>query len=190
MFYIVIWEDYMNIKAAILSVIMAGSSLAYATTTIGATAGRIAVVDVHAVLESMPQMKTMRTELEKHFATEHDAIASAQKTLKTKGEKIASNKSVMTPATYTSAKTALQKEQQTLQTKQTNFQQRVFAAQDSAMKKVMHRIKEVVGKIAARDHFDVVLPKNSTVYAAKGYDITTQVQQAITSTPITLKIHK
>ena len=180
----------MNIKAAILSVIMAGSSLAYAATATGTTTSRVAVVDVHAVLESMPQMKTMRTELEKHFATEHDALASAEKTLKTKAEKLASNKSVMTPATYTAAKTALQKEQQTLQTKQTNFQQRVFAAQDSAMKKVMHRIKTAVGKIAAREHFDLVVPKNSTVYAAQGYDITTQVQQAVTATPITLKMHK
>lgn len=182
----------MNIKAIMLSAMMAGSSLAYAAThTTGTTTGKVAVVDIHAVMESMPQIKTMRTEMEKHFSAEHDALTTAQNTLKTKAERLASNKSVMTPATYTAAKTALQKEQTALQEKQTTFQKKVFAAQDSAMKKIMNKIKTAVSRIAVREHLDVVVPKNSTVYAAQGYDITSQVQKAV-NTPehLTLTMHK
>jgi outer membrane protein len=171
----------MNIKAAILSVIMAGSSFAYATTTTDNTTSRVAVVDMHAILEKLPQMQTMRTDLEKQFTTDHDSLTAAQDTLKEKAEKLASNKAVMTKTAYTAEQTALKTEQKTLQTKQTSFQQKVFAAQDSAMKKVLSEITTVVSKIATENNYDVVVPKNSTVYVAKSYDITTQVQAAMTS---------
>lgn len=173
----------MNIKATILSVIMAGSSLAYATDStaaIDSTSGRVAVVDIHTILEQLPQMQTMRTELEKQFTPEHDSLTTAQNTLKDKAEKLASNKAVMTKTSYDTEQAALQKEQYTLQTKQATFQKKVFAAQDNAMKTVMSDINKVVAKIATENHYDVVIPKNSTVYVSENYDITTQVQADIT----------
>ena len=66
----------------------------------------------------------MRSDLEKQFATEHDSLTAAQHTLKEKAEKLASNKAVMTTTDYTAEKTALQKEQHELQTKQTAFQKK------------------------------------------------------------------
>ena len=174
----------MNIKATILSVIMAGSSLAYATDSIDATdstSGRVAVVDIHTILEQLPQMQTMRTELEKQFTPEHDSLTTAQNTLKDKAKKLSSNKAVMTKTAYDTEQAALQKEQYTLQTKQSTFQKKVFTAQDNAMKAVMSDINKVVAKIATENHYDVVIPKNSTVYVSENYDITTQVQAAITS---------
>ena len=74
----------MNIKATILSVIMAGSSLAYATDSTAATAGRVAVFDIHTMLEQLPQVQTIGADIEKQFEVEYNSLTTTQERLKVK----------------------------------------------------------------------------------------------------------
>ena len=80
----------MNIKSMLLSSILL-FNLPFAlaqTTTTGTTENKVAVVDMHAILDNSPKMDTMRKGLEKQFAKEHDSIAAAQTELQTKAKKI------------------------------------------------------------------------------------------------------
>ena len=170
----------MNFKSIIISSVLlmsAPSLFASSTTT---SASNIAVVDMHTLLEKSPQVETMRTDLEKQFASEHDSLAKAQESLQAKAKKLDADSSVMTKTALDKAKSDLSSEQQSLQARQMKFQQAVYAAQDKAMQKILDKVTSIVASIAKSKHFDLVVPKNSTIYAVEGSDITTMVQAQLT----------
>ena len=86
----------------------------------------------------------------------------------------------MTKTALDKAKSDLSSEQQSLQARQMKFQQAVYAAQDKAMQKILDKVTSVVASIAKSKHYDLVVPKNSTIYAVEGSDITTMVQAQLT----------
>ena len=43
------------------------------------------------------------------------------------------------------------------------------------MKTVLDEVTAVVKTIATKNHYDLVVPKNSTIYSKDSYDITAQV---------------
>ncbi|MBT4884835.1 MAG: OmpH family outer membrane protein [Legionellales bacterium] len=168
----------MNIKSMLLSSILL-FNLPFAlaqTTTTGTTENKVAVVDMHAILDNSPKMDTMRKGLEKQFAKEHDSIAAAQTELQTKAKKIDTDAAVMTKATLAKAKESLQKEQKALQERQIKFQQSVYTAQDNAMKTILDEVTAVVSTLAKTNNYDLVVPKNSTIYVKETFDITEQVK--------------
>ena len=171
----------MNFKSIIISsvLLMSAPSL-FASSCTATTTSNIAVVDMHTLLEKSPQVETMRTDLEKQFASEHDSLAKAQESLQAKAKKLDTDSSVMTKTALDKAKSDLSTEQQSLQARQMKFQQAVYAAQDKAMQKILDKVTSIVASIAKSKHFDLVVPKNSTIYAVEGSDITTMVQAQLT----------
>lgn len=152
--------------------VLAGSSSSASTSA-------VAVVDIHALLDSSPQMQTMKTDLEKKFSTEHDQLVKQQSDLTEQSKKLDKEAPVMTALDLKTKRTELAKSQSDLQQKQTQFQQTVFKAQDDAMKKIIDKITTVVTEIAQKEHYDLVVPKNSTVYANKSYDLTETVRKTL-----------
>lgn len=165
----------MNIKTIVLSgLLLIGMSASMANTT-PTYESTVAVVDMHKLLDNSPKMDAMRKSLEKQFSTEHDAITKAQTALQEKAKKVETDSSVMSKERLAKEKASLQKAQQQLQERQIKFQQSVYTAQDKAMKTVLDEVTAVVKTIATKNHYDLVVPKNSTIYSKDSYDITAQV---------------
>ena len=150
-----------------------------ATATNTTSHSDFAVVDMHHILEKSPQMTKIRNTLEGKFSKEHASLTTEQDSLKKRAEKLESEKSVMTKKELETKRASLSKDQEALQKKQMQFQQKVFAAQDEAMKTLMEKITTIVTSIANKNHYSLVVPKNSTIYVSSGHDITTEVEKTL-----------
>lgn len=166
----------MNIKTLVLSSLLLLNVSATMANTTPSHESSVAVVDMHALLDNSPKMDNMRKALEKQFSTEHDAIAKAQTELQEKAKKVEADSSVMSKERLAKEKESLQKAQHQLQERQIKFQQTVYTAQDNAMKTILDEVTAVVKTIATQNHYDLVVPKNSTIYSKDSYDITEQVK--------------
>ena len=166
----------MKIRNIVIGSLLA-MNLAFASNVVEPSTGsRLAVVDMHAILEGLPKMEAMRKDLEKKFSTEHDSITAAQTKLQEQAKKVERDSSVMTKEDLAKAKKDLQKQQQALQERTLKFQQSVYSAQDKAMKTVVDEVTVVVSEVAKQNKFTLVLPKGGTIYAQEAADITSKVQ--------------
>ena len=152
-------------------------NIAFASASItDSTGSRFAVVDMHAVLEGLPKLDTMRKDLEKKFSVEHDEIAKEQTKIQDEAKKVERDSSVMTKADLAKAKENIQKQQRSLQERQIKFQQTVYTAQDKVMKTVIDEVTAVVATIAKENKYVMVFPKVATIYSQDSADITAKVK--------------
>lgn len=164
-----------SVLATLISSGYASTHTSAHTATTPHAATSVAVVDVHAILDKLPQMETMRSDLEHKFSTRHDSLTKEQESIKTRAEKLDKDRTVMKQAEFEKASKTLLTEQQNLETRQQQFQKEVYTAQDNAMKDIMQTITNTVTEVATSHHYDVVVPKNSTMYVSNGYEITQEV---------------
>lgn len=171
----------MKIKSIVIGAVLA-MNLAYASNTVEPSSGtRLAVVDMHSVLETYPKMEAMRKTLEQKFSKEHDSIAAAKTKLEQQAKKVERDSSVMSKEDLAKAKQDLQKQQQALQERSIKFQQSAYAAQDEAMKKVIDEVTAIVTSVAKENKFSLVLPKGGTIYSQEASDITEKVKSRLNS---------
>ena len=166
----------MNIKTIVLSGLLLLNVSATMANTTPTHESTVAVVDMHALLDNSPKMESMRKNLEKQFATEHDAITKAQTELQEKAKKVEADSSVMSKERLAKERESLQKAQHALQERQIKFQQTVYTAQDNAMKTILDEVTAIVKTVATQNNYDLVVPKNSTIYSKESFDITEQVK--------------
>ncbi len=81
----------------------------------------------------------------------------------------------MKPADATKLQDKIQKESDDLRQAQTQFQQDLFAAQNTAMHDFMGDLNTAVSAVAKKDNISVVLPDNNVIYADSKLDITADV---------------
>ncbi len=144
-----------------------------------AMAENIGIVDMRAIFQSSPQIKQVNDKLNKQFAPERDKIVQMGKSLQDDVKKFQRNQSVMDKAGLDKLRNSIAEQEQNLRTMQAKFQQELFTAQNQAMGTFMDKLTSVVKKIAEKKNLDVVLPKNTVLYAKDGMDITSDVLSSI-----------
>ena len=143
--------------------------------SISAMAEDIGIVNMRQIFQSSPQIKQINTNLNKQFSPQRDKIVAMGKSLQANIKKLQRNQAVMDKKSIANLRTKIQKQETDLRTAQANFQRALFAAQNKAMGAFMTKLTGVVKTIAEQKKLDLVLPKNSVLYAKDGMDITSEV---------------
>lgn len=160
-------------KLVSLSVML--SALLLSLSVSAASGLRIAVLDMHEVMQKSTQVKDLRDSLQKKFKSREASIISDRDTLQKDAEKLDRDKAVLSKNDLESLKKKVEKEQQDLQKKQMQFQQDVMQAQNEALKTFIDNVKNVVKSVASDEKYEIVLTKDTVAYAEDGIDITAKV---------------
>ena len=144
-----------------------------------AMAENIGVVDMRQLFQTAPQIKAINADLDKNFSPERDKLVAMGKSLQEEIKKFQRNQSVMSPSDMTSMKDKITKQEEELRLAQASFQQKLLAAQNKAMSSFMTRMNQVVQSVAQKRQLDLVLEKNSVLFAKGSMDITSEVMSGL-----------
>jgi len=141
-----------------------------------ALADHFGYVDLQRALEETEDGKKAKAKLKADFDRKQKELDDKQEELKKMKEALDKKATLMKPE-------ALQKEQQDFQNRFVELQQTyarlqrdLASKEQDATRGIFTKLQVVVQKIADRDHFDVILEKNSAVvYGKASLDITNEV---------------
>ncbi|MFW0036079.1 MAG: OmpH family outer membrane protein [Coxiella endosymbiont of Dermacentor nuttalli] len=157
-----------------LSVIMS-----WAASAIGQTIGK---VDMRKIFQaSPPQIKAINNQLEKEFLPQRERIINLDKYLREDIKKLKRNEVVMSKKETEDLRNRIQEEQKELQQSQVEFQQRLYKAQNEAIGKFIIKISGAVKTVAKKEKINLVLPKDTLLYARDSKDITLDVISELSS---------
>ncbi|MEC8063819.1 MAG: OmpH family outer membrane protein [Pseudomonadota bacterium] len=139
----------------------------------------IAVIDMKSLVENSTQMQKTKEQLQAKFAPRHDELVNENKALAKKYEDFEREKAVLSQKKVKEVETALQKEQQELVSKEAQFRQELYTAQEEAMKKIVDSVKLASEKVAKKKGFVIVLDAGSTTYVDAKYNITDEVSKIV-----------
>lgn len=151
-------------SAALLAV----SSFAFADLNIG-------VLDMQKVMKNSPQVKVMQAQLKKQFGSKEKQLTKMQKQLQSDAQNYQKNSAVMKDSDKQALQQKIAQEQQDFQKQQTDFRNKVIAAQNQAMQKVIKQIEAVVDGVAGDQKLNLIVTKSSVVYSDADMDVTDQV---------------
>ena len=140
---------------------------------------KMGVLDLQAVLQQSPQVKTADAKFKSEFGPREQKLKAQADSLQKEIDTLNRNAAVMSTAEQAKAKDKIGKDQDNFQQAQQQFQQDVQTAQGKAMQQILTQIKNVVSTLAEQKGFDIVVQKSSVVYSKDEYDITTQVVKAM-----------
>ena len=144
----------------------------WSAAAIGQTVGR---VDMRQIFQASPQVKNINTRLEKEFSPQRERIINLSKSLQEDAKKFQRNEAVMSEKEKQDLKNKIDEKQKELQQAQVEFQQGLYNAQNKAMGEFMTKISGAVRAVAEKEKVDLVLPKDTVLYARDSKDITSDV---------------
>ncbi|MCK4608056.1 MAG: OmpH family outer membrane protein [Gammaproteobacteria bacterium] len=127
---------------------------------------KVAVFDLHKVLQNDPAIAKDQTRIKQHFLPAGQQLIAERKALQ------ADMKVYKTKKNDQKLAAKIKQEGSALLTQQADLQRQLIAAQRKAMQNVLYKIKIVVKEIAAKKHIDLVLTKNNVAYNKAKLDIT------------------
>ena|SRR3990167_3443984 len=142
-------------------------------------AQKIGLIDMREIFQSSPQVKQINDQLSKQFAPQRDKIVAMGKKLQEDVKSLQKNQSVMDKASLKKLKDSIMKQEQALRTSQSQFQQTLFSEQNKAMEAFMNKVTDLVKTVAEQKQLDLVLPKNTVLYAKDAVDITPDVDSTL-----------
>jgi len=159
------------IGASVLSIGMMLSATAIAADAMGG----VGVVDMQSILHSAPQVEKINMDLKNQFSARKDMLLASAKALQANMTKLSKNKAVMSKMQMAALQKTVGDQEMKLRMDQMKYQQDLLAAQNEAMNGFLTELKMAVQKVATMKHLDVVLPKNSLLYANDNTDVTPSV---------------
>jgi outer membrane protein len=139
---------------------------------------KIAVVNMQQVMEEAPQMKGAMQTLQDEFAPRQRDLASLQKDLKAKEEKLQRDGAVMAENERRNAEKALRDGQRDLARKQNEFVEDANLRKNEELSKVQRALVQEVQTYARAQSYDLVIGEG-VLYRNESIDITAQVLSAL-----------
>lgn len=164
-------------KLLLLSLLMLFTNFAFAADT--SASMKIGILDGEKVLRTSSQVAEINKSLEKQFRPIHDKIMQEQQTVQAEIEKLNRDNATMTEKERSTLQDKIIADRTKLRSDQESFQQNINAAQDKEMGKFMEALKAAVNKVAAAQHYDLILLKQATAYSTSQADVTDQVLNAL-----------
>jgi outer membrane protein len=144
---------------------------------------KIGVVNIPAVLEKAPQAEKAKKRLEQEFKPRDDQLASQQKAIQGMEEKLNKDASVMSESQRTKLETEIQNKVRDFRRQQKEFAEDFNTRRNDELGKLQRRIVEATRSIAKDQEYDLILLKDGVIYSSDQLDITSQLQQKITTMP-------
>ncbi|WP_295773408.1 OmpH family outer membrane protein [uncultured Mucilaginibacter sp.] len=143
-------------KVALVAVFMlATAGFAKAQTKIG-------YIDFNGVIEAMPDLKPIQTQLQTYQKTFIDQSQSMQAEFQKKGEAYEKGRQSMTDAARTAAESELQDMQKRIQDYNRNAEQQVQAKSSELFKPLSDKVKTAINAVAKEKGYTYVLDSTTT----------------------------
>lgn len=140
---------------------------------------KIGVIDLQKVLQASPQIAKIDANFRKQFQPREDNIKMLGQKLQADMAQLKAKATTMTDVQKTAAEANINKQRNSLQLLQAQFQQDVQDTQAKAMQSILDQIKVTINTLAINGKYDVILQSSSTVFYKPTYDITQQVIKAL-----------
>lgn len=128
---------------------------------------KVGVLNLHQVLTTAPQVKTIESQLKAQFKPREEQLVQEQKTLAAAAQKLTKDGAGMKPEARKQEEDKIAAQQKEFQGNQMKFQTDVIAAQEAAMKKFLTNVDGIVKTVAGQQKLDLVVLSQAIAYENK-----------------------
>ncbi len=154
----------MNISKKLSSFISVGVLCALVSMPVAAEV-KVGVLDMRTIVAQSPQAKTAMENLKKEFKAREEQMASSEKSLKVKMDKLQRDTSIMSAAEKTKLEKDVAAGQRDLQRLQNDFREDATARQQEEMKKLVDKINRAVENIAKTEKYDLIIHSEAAPFS-------------------------
>jgi outer membrane protein len=168
-------DSTMKTKIALFLGLLLTANVSFADLKIG-------VVNIPAVLEKAPQAEKAKKRLEQEFKPRDNQLVTQQKEIQAMQEKLKKDASVMGESQRSRMETDIQNKMRDAKRSQQEFSEDFNARRNDELGKLQKRIVESIRAIAKDQEFDLILT-DGVIYSSPQMDITSQLQQKLSTLP-------
>ena len=165
----------MKTKIALFLGLLLAANASYADLKIG-------FVNIPAVLEKAPQAEKAKKRLEQEFSPRDKQLVAQQKEIQGMDEKMTKDAAVMGESARTDLEKNILNKKRDAKRAQQEFSEDFNARRNEELGKLQRRIVEAIREIAKDQNFDLLLT-DGVIYASEKIDVTSQVQQKLSTMP-------
>lgn len=165
----------MKTKIALFLGMLLAANVSYADLKIG-------FVNIPAVLEKAPQAEKAKKRLEQEFSPRDKQLVAQQKEIQSMDEKMTKDAAVMGESARVNLEKDILNKKRDAKRAQQEFSEDFNARRNEELGKLQRRIVEAIREIAKAQNFDLLLT-DGVIYASEKIDVTSQVQQKLSTMP-------
>ncbi len=165
----------MKTKIALFLGLLLAANVSYADLKIG-------FVNIPAVLEKAPQAEKAKKRLEQEFSPRDKQLVAQQKEIQSMDDKMAKDAAVMGESARANLEKEILNKKRDAKRAQQEFSEDFNARRNEELGKLQRRIVEAIREIAKDQNFDLLLT-DGVIYASDKIDVTSQVQQKLSTMP-------
>jgi len=165
----------MKTKIALFLGLLLAANASYADLKIG-------FVNIPAVLEKAPQAEKAKKRLEQEFSPRDKQLVAQQKEIQSMDEKMAKDAAVMGESARVNMEKDILNKKRDAKRAQQEFSEDFNVRRNEELGKLQRRIVEAIREIAKAQNFDLLLT-DGVIYASDKIDVTSQVQQKLSTMP-------
>jgi outer membrane protein len=124
--------------------------------------GKMGYVDFNAIVDAMPETKTLQTQLQTYQKTFMDQLQTMQNEFQTKGAAYEKSRATMTDATRTATENELQDIQKRIQDYTNTAQQQVQAKSNELSKPLFDKVRGAITAVAKEKGYTYVVDSATT----------------------------
>lgn len=163
------------IKSMVFTV--AASSALLANSALAAQ--KLGIVDIQAVMQSLPQAAKMVEALKEEFKDDGAEIAQLEKDIKYYQEKKTRDSALMAKKEIEELDKQIMDLFKTYKEKGQALQQKSQARQNEETSKLLALVKQAIDNIAAKEKFDLILRAETATFVTPELDISTEVIEQV-----------
>ncbi|MDP1663882.1 MAG: OmpH family outer membrane protein [Methylobacter sp.] len=165
----------MKTKIALFLGLLLAANVSYADLKIG-------FVNIPAVLEKAPQAEKAKKRLEQEFSPRDKQLVAQQKEIQNMDERMTKDAAVMGESARANLEKDILNKKRDAKRAQQEFSEDFNARRNEELGKLQRRIVEAIREIAKAQNFDLLLT-DGVIYASEKIDVTSQVQQKLSTMP-------
>ena len=165
----------MKTKIALFLGLLLAANVSYADLKIG-------FVNIPAVLEKAPQAEKAKKRLEQEFSPRDKQLVAQQKEIQSMDDRMTKDVAVMGESARLNLEKDILNKKRDAKRAQQEFSEDFNVRRNEELGKLQRRIVEAIREIAKAQNFDLLLT-DGVIYASDKIDVTSQVQQKLSTMP-------
>jgi outer membrane protein len=142
---------------------------------------KMAVVSLEQILQNSKYAESLNADLRKQFQPRQQALNDAQRKLQDEVDKFTFNSFSMTADERAKLQDTISADKTSLDQMAASFQKDYATAQSQAQQQFLKKLSEVINKIGASEHYDLIERAANILYINGSVDITKQVTDSMNS---------
>ncbi|RUO25417.1 molecular chaperone [Aliidiomarina minuta] len=168
------------IKSILLVTALAATSLGMSATA-SAETNRIAVVDVGAVFQQLPQRDEIAQSLQREFRERIERMQEMEQEIGELRERIQRDESIMSEDERNQAMQEFEQRVGQAQQRGEELNEEMRRRQNEERDRLLSQMQTVIAGIAEEEGYDIVLEANSVAFARDSYDISSKIIEEMTN---------